>query len=247
MFQYFYNESIRKIVVGFGSLFNDIYVARKDKNGDEVQRIRVPLTYGPKEKFVRRIEEQSSITDPPKTLITLPRLGFDMTGIQYDPSRKINKLNKIINRVPGKSNTVSSFSESPFNLTFNLYAFTRNIEDNLQIVEQIIPYFNPEFIVSIKLNELNQSLDVPIVLNDVSMQEDYEGDFSTRRSVISTLTFTCKTSIYQRIQGSKIIVKSNVNMYDIIGATTDVADFIVRAEVTGSTADYSRGPVLYVE
>jgi len=246
MFRYFYNESIRKIVVGFGSLFNDIHIARKDKNGDEVQRIRVPLTYGPKEKFIRRLEEQSSITDPPKNMITLPRLGFDMTGIQYDASRKINKLNKIIKREPGK-NSFSSFSESPFNLSFNLYVFTRNIDDNLQIVEQIVPYFSPEFIVSIKLNELNESLDVPIVLNDVSMQEEYEGDFSTRRAIISTLTFTCKTSIYQRIDEGKIIVKSNVNMFDIVGATSDVADFIVRAEVTGSTADYSRGPIIYVE
>lgn len=188
----YYNESIRKLVTAFGALFNSIYIIRKDENQQITEKIRVPLMYGPKEKFIYRLKNESQISDETHVQTTLPLMGFDMTSIMYDVNRKINRLTRKVQQ--GRS----SYSEVPYNISFGLYVFTRNIDDNLQIVEQILPYFTPEFMISINIDELYPSVDIPIILNSVAMNEDYEGSYDVRRSVTSLFDFTVKGYVYNK-------------------------------------------------
>jgi len=190
-----FNDSIRKHVIIFGSLFNSIYT-KTERNG-AIQKRRVPISYGPKEKFIRLIIEESGITDKTHIQADLPRIGFEIMNLQYDPSRRINRISekrKIINGAK-----LRSYSEAPYNFTVALYCFSRNIEHNLQIVEQIVPYFAPDFTVSVNMTPLNTKVDIPIVLNDVAVNEEYDGSFDSRRALVSTLSFTMKSYIYSPI------------------------------------------------
>ena len=239
MFGHFYNESLRKLVVAFGSLFNDIYVARYNSDNSENSRIKVPLIYSSKEKFIQRLEQQSGISDQTKLEITLPRMGFDIASIDYDPTRHLNKLNKRFRRVAG-SNEVESFQEVPYNVAFTLFAYTRNMDDNLQIIEQI----SPEFIVTLNLNEIETKLDVPIVLGQVALQETYDGNFMDRRIIASTFSFVCKTRLYSKIEGSTLVVNSSSTLNQIVGSS-DVSDLVQTISATGSTSDYAQGDAQY--
>jgi hypothetical protein len=204
MFEFFSNESLRKLVVGFGNLFNDVYVGKFD--GDElVEKNRVPITYSPKEKFIRRIQEPSTITEDVRVEITLPRLGFEMLGMNYDPTRKVNKLRQTYlldddgNEVIDENGMLSfNYSEVPYLVNFGLYAFTRTIEENLQIVEQVASVFSPEFVISMNFNELNNSVNVPIILTSTGMSELYEGSFLEKRLVTTSFSFIAKSYIYGR-------------------------------------------------
>lgn len=199
MFTYYKNESIRKLVIGFGNLFNNIQI--EQINTDNSKRLfTVPLSYAPKEKFIKRLTEHSSISDNTRIEIGIPQMAFELAGLVYDPLRRMNKLSKKTNY---SSNTISSmYTETPYNFVFNLYAYTRNIEENLQILEQILPYFSPEFVISLNMNEINQSVDVPIVLSQTNLTQEYEGDFSTRRQVVTTYQFTAKSYVYGNIVNS---------------------------------------------
>ena len=243
MFGHFYNESLRKLVVAFGSLFNDIYVARYNSDSSENSRIKVPLIYSSKEKFIQRLEQQSGISDETKLEVTLPRMGFDIASIDYDPTRHLNKLNKRYLRVAG-SNEVESFQEVPYNVAFTLFAYTRNMDDNLQIVEQIVPYFSPEFIVTLNMNQIETKLDVPIVLGQVAMQETYDGNFMDRRIIASTFSFVCKTRLYSKSEGSTLVVNSSSTLNEIVGSD-DVSDLVQTITATGSTSDYAQGDAQY--
>lgn len=218
MFQYFYNETLRKLTLAFGGLFDEIYIAKPSASG-QTQKIRVPLTYSGKEKFVRRITEASSISNNVKIESLVPRLGFEMTTMQYDPSRKINKTNKrikVIENSDESTTTYSSYSEVPYNIQFGLYCFTRNVDDNLQIIEQIIPYFSPEFVVTLKMNNLDTQVDVPIILNGVNFAEVSEGDMLIRRNLITTLSFTAKAHIFALVNDntSGLIKEADVNIFE---------------------------------
>lgn len=217
MFQHFYNETLRKLTLAFGGLFDEIYISKKMSNA-EFQKIRVPLSYTGKEKFIRRLEEASSISNNVKLETMLPRLAFEMVQLQYDPSRKINKVNKKFKSVGSGENTVyyQGFTEVPYNIRFDLHCFTRNVDDNLQVVEQILPYFSPEFIVTLKMNNLDTEIDVPIILTSTNFVGSAEGDFLTRRAVISSMSFTAKAHIFGRIleSGSGIIKEVDVNIFE---------------------------------
>lgn len=242
----YYNESIRKIVIAFGSLFESVYVARYEADGTEKERIRVPLAYGGKEKFIMRLTQESSLSNNTKVQITLPKLGFEMTTMAYDPSRKLNRLNERSNVVNGVYK--STFAEVPYNINFSLFAFTRNMDDMLQIVEQILPYFAPEYTVTVKMNDLHPTVDIPFVLNTSNISENYEGTFDTRRALIGTFEFTAKTYIYPQICGSTggIIERTDINFYDDTGTTaadnyvTDVGytGDVITGSITGVTGDW---------
>lgn len=193
MFVKFNNQSIRKLVVAFGSLFNNIKIDQKNKDGYDVE-FTVPLTYAPKEKYIKRLTLPSSISDRTRVEISVPQMAFEMTNMVYDPSRKMNKLNK----KHSSDNAEYSYAEVPYNFIFGLYAYTRNIEENLQIIEQILPYFSPEFVVSLNMSYVHDKVDVPIVLTQSVLTQEYEGDFSTRRMVISDFTFKAKSYVYGR-------------------------------------------------
>ena len=178
-------------------------------------------------------------------------MGFDITGFSYDPTRKTNKLRKTkATSVDGLSSSYN-YNEVPYNVSFGLYAFSRNHDDNLQIIEQILPYFTPEFIVTLKVNDINSKVDVPIVLNGVSTEEDYEGDFDTRRNITSSLEFTAKTYVYGPPKTSKIILTSEVDIFGQHAAFNDpvTGNHDVRIGITGGfTGDgYTAGNRIYGE
>lgn len=215
MFEYFYNQTLRKLTLAFGGLFDEIYVS-KDTSDGKIERTRVPLTYSGKEKFIRRINEASSISSNVKIETLLPKMAFEMTNLQYDPTRKVNKINKKFKSslVDGETYTQRAYAEVPYNVQFSLYCFTRTVDDNLQIMEQILPYFSPEFIVTLKMNELDTNVDVPIVLNATNMTEQYEGDMTTRRSVVSSFSFTAKAHIFSKVSGFGIIKEIDINLLE---------------------------------
>tara|TARA_Y100001938_G_C8056192_1_gene414519 strand:+ start:519 stop:1391 length:873 start_codon:yes stop_codon:yes gene_type:complete len=223
MFRPFYNESIRRTVVAFGSLFNNIQLESTNSSGS-TEYIRVPLSYGPKEKFLRRIEEASSISDGTTVQITLPRLGFEITDISYDPSRKRNTLEKRMIQVGGTAGTSTyAYSEVPYNFTFSLYGFVKNMTDALQMTEQILPYFTPEFNVTINFGTLNKKVDVPIILNNVSIEEEYEGDFESRRNITTQYDFTVKSYVYGESREKAVINYTESTFFNLVGESWKLA------------------------
>ena len=217
---HFYNEGLRKLTIAFGQLFNNIVIQNTSSTGAVTKRIRVPLAYAPKEKFLVRLEQQANLQNDREVSVTLPRLGFEITGLQYDASRKINKMQKL-RRVKtseeGKKLNYN-FAPVPYNISFSLYSFTATAENGLQIVEQILPFFQPEYPVTMNVvPELEIKRDIPIILNSVNYEDTYSGDFTTRRAVVYTLTFTAKTYLYGPMTNQGVIktVQSD------LGADTD--------------------------
>jgi hypothetical protein len=190
MFSTYYGEYTRKVVVGFGTLFNNIYVNHPEDGINK--KIRVPLTYAPKEKFVRRLLEESSISPDTKIGIRLPQLSFALGQIAVDPSRRRNKVNTDVYDVSGNVGK-RMIVETPINYTFNLFIYTRHITDTLQIAEQIIPYFNPEFIIKMNFGANRDEVTIPLVmLNGININERYDGDFGDRRINMSSIGFVAK-------------------------------------------------------
>jgi hypothetical protein len=233
----YYNQSIRKLVIAFGSLFNQLYICKFDQNDVVLEKTRVPITYGPKEKFVRKLKEDSQITDNHSVQITLPRLGFDITSMIYDPLRKINKLQrstKVQNSIE-----YGTWSGVPYTINFGLYVFTRNITDNLQIIEQILPQFSPDFPVTLNFNILSEKVDVPIILNSVNTTEDYEGDYSTRRLITTVFDFSAKFYIYGQIKEKmpgKSIETVDIDFFDLFkGSTASTSNFVSSFGWTGDS------------
>ena len=188
---YFYNATTKKYIALFGTMFNKISIVRDDPNtGDSVQRMVVPISYGPYQKFLARVNQDPGLNR--KTAITLPRMSFEITNIEYDGSRKINSTRKIAGQTNNGSNKSFQYVGSPFNLSFTLSIMTKYAEDGTQILEQILPFFKPEWTFTVKLIDNLDPIDIPLVLNSVNMEDVYEGDFETRRSLLWTLNFTMK-------------------------------------------------------
>lgn len=209
----FYNGTIRKVIVGFGNLFSDIFIDRKEGDsvsGAAVQRLQIPLSYSNKEKWVQRLDSDPNLENNVYT--TLPRMAFEITGYAYDSSRKVNKMQKITYNEGGKiSNSLQS--PVPYNIDISLYILTKTQEDGLQIIEQILPTFTPEYTISINaIPDMGIIQDVPIILNSVSVQDDYDGDFQTRRFVTHTLSFTLKVNLFGGISTREIITKVHPNI-----------------------------------
>jgi len=215
MFETFYNKSIRYLTVAFGSLFNNIYVQRLDGDGNETERIRVPLGYGPKQKYIRRYAlDIDSGTETADTQVTLPRISFEMTGAAYDPTRKRNTLQKRHIVGAGNDTTYNNYVEVPYDFSFSLSVLTKYMEDGLHITEQILPYFTPEFNITINVNDVNQKIDIPIVLDSYSITEDYEGDFDARRLISFDMEFTAKSYVFGPTKSSDIIRTVSTTFYD---------------------------------
>ena len=221
--QYFYHSHIRKSVSIFGTLFNNINVQHKDSAGNVINNVKVPLSYGPKQKFLTRLFEEPDL-NAPEVAIRLPRMSFEITSFQYDTSVKLNKMNTIAKPNPFGQNTIRN--PVPYILTFQLTVYAKNQDDALQIVEQIIPYFNPEYVITIKeIPSLNISRDIPVVLQSVTYSDDYEGDFSSRRVLQYTLDFSMKTFFYGPINQNQGVIKDaiiNTRDYDNSGMTQRV-------------------------
>ena len=214
--QYFYNESLRKCIIAFGSLFNDIFITRRNSAGTEVQSMKVPLAYGPKQKFLVRLDADPNLDQ--KVAITLPRIGFEIAGLDYDPSRKLNRImkrKKVSADADKKLKQMSTqYSPVPYNLNFELFVMTKNSDDGIQIVEQILPFFQPEYTVTIKeVPEMDVVRDVPIVLTSIGYEDTYTGSFTERRAIIYTFNFVAKAYVYGPVTTSQQITKAEATIY----------------------------------
>ena len=197
MFEYFYHEILRKTVIAFGTLFNDITIKHTNSSDAVVSVIKVPLAYGPIQKFLARLEQSPNLSK--STQMTLPRMSFEFTGIVYDPSRKVTTTQQFtVKDSTDGTVTKKAYMPVPYNMQFELSIMTKLNDDALQIVEQILPYFQPSYNLSVTLveNGINEKRDIPVVLENVTFQDDYEGDFTTRRSLTYTLRFTAKTYLF---------------------------------------------------
>ena len=225
---YFYNRTIRKVVVAFGSIFNEIIVARKSLNqATRYEHFKVPLVYGSKEKYLTRITSDPTLTKSIAT--TVPRISFEMTGLTYDTSRKqVSTLQNFSSR--GVTNTLtgvnSQYAPVPYNFQMSMSIYVRNTEDGTQILEQILPFFTPDYNVTVDFNPLmEQKYDMPIILDSVTTETDYEGDMMSTRLIIWNLEFTLKGYIFPSIKNSEIIRMANTNIY--VDATSDTLQQII--------------------
>ena len=211
--QQFYHETIRKVVVAFGSMFNDIHLVRKDNSGNITQSMKVPLAYGPRQKFLARLREDADLTK--QVAVTLPRIGFEIAGVSYDPARKLNRVQKFKKVKGSKAQQLDTqYMPVPYNIEFSLYIMAKQSDDALQIVEQILPYFQPDYTVTINDNtDMGVKRDVPIVLGGVTYEDTYEGDFTSRTTIIYTLTFTAKFYLYGPVTSSKVIKTVQADQY----------------------------------
>lgn len=205
-----YHGIIRKLIVGFGTLFSNVRLQRADEAGVIQQYVNVPVAYGPKEKWDVRTDQDPELTN--HTYTTLPRMAFELTSFTYDSARMLNRNStiKCYNAIDGTS---SVYSPVPYNIGITLYAQTKGTEDGLALMEQILPLFAPEYTLNLKaIPSMNVFQDVPIILNDVSVQDDYEGDFQTRRLVNHTFTFTAKINLYGPVKTGKLITRVDTDV-----------------------------------
>jgi hypothetical protein len=196
MFEYFYHEIIRKTVIAFGTLFNKIQIRKTDDSGNVVSVIEVPLAYGPTQKFLARLEQSPDLNKPFQ--MNLPRMSFEISGINYDSRRKTTVTQTFLSHnISDKSDIRKAYMPVPYDIDFELSIMTKQNDDMLQVIEQILPYFQPSYNLTVDLIEsIGEKRDIPIILNSINMQDDYEGDFSTRRALIYTLRFTAKTYLF---------------------------------------------------
>ena len=207
MTPYFYNGVIRKYIIMFGRMFNDIDVVRYDTSGNSVQTIRVPIAYGPAEKFLVRLNTDPGLNR--EVAIQLPRLAFELTGMQYAPQRGLNKTHKTTAYSTDVNKMRSTYSPTPYDFNISLYGMFANQEDAVQVTEQIMPFFRPEWTMSLKLvNQLNEYWDVATVLNDMSMEDTYEADFESRRAIIYTWNFTVKGYLFGPLRDRGVIKRT---------------------------------------
>ena len=213
--QQFYHETMRNVIVAFGTLFNNIHLVRKNNSGTVIQTMKVPLAYGPKQKWLTRLDADANLDS--KVAITLPRLGFEIQNLSYDPARKLNRVQRF-KKVKSASSAANKLDTQympvPYNLDIELYAMAKNSDDALQIVEQILPYFQPDYTLTIKdMTDMGIKRDVPIILNSINYEDNYRGDYGDRRAIIYTLGFTTKFYLYGPVTSSKVIKTVQVDQY----------------------------------
>ena len=218
MFQQYYHGTIRKYIIGFGNLFNGIVIARLNTAGERIQSIAVPLAYGPKERFLVRLRQDPNLEQA--VAITLPRMGFEITGMTYAPTRKLSStLKNVTLKSDDNDRLKTQYVPVPYDINILLSIFVSNADDGAQILEQILPYFRPEFTTNIRLiPEMNVIVDTPVVLQDVSIEDTYDGDFDTRRALIYSLNFSMKAYIYGPVANQGVIKRSVTNFFGDVPA-----------------------------
>jgi hypothetical protein len=232
MFDYFYHEILRKTVIGFGTLFNNIEIRQINKQGEITSVLKVPLAYGPIQKFLARVEQQPNLNTPIQ--ITLPRMSFEFTGLSYDSTRKLTTTQTFLSKsVTDSTDIRKTYMPVPYNMDFELSIMTKLNDDMLQIVEQILPYFQPSYTLSINLvDSIGEKRDIPIVLDNITMEDDYEGDYSTRRALIYTLKFTAKIYLFGPVSS---------------GASKDIIQKVSLGFVSGDSKSTTRDLTYSVE
>jgi len=214
MFEYFYHEILRRTVISFGSLFNNISIEHTNNSDQVVSVIKVPLAYGPTQKFLARLNQSPNLNKPVQ--ITLPRMSFEFTGLTYDATRKSTTTQYFTAKsVEDGTETKKAYLPVPYNMQFELSIMSKINDDALQIVEQILPYFQPAYTMTVEMvDSIAEKRDIPVILENITMQDDYEGDFTTRRVLIYTLRFTAKTYLFGPVSSvTKDVIKKTTVSY----------------------------------
>lgn len=228
--QDFYHQTTRRYVAVFGTLFNNISIGRSNSADVETQRFKVPINYGPMQKFLSKIEQDPDFKSP---AIVLPRMSFEITSISYDGSRNLTSLTRNTKSILVNDRVRTQFTPAPYNIEFSLSIMTKYSEDGTKILEQILPFFKPEFVVSAKLiDEMDLVTDIPIVLNSVSTEDTYEGSYDERRALIWTLNFTLKGYYYGPVVEKKIIKFVTAKAYASLEANTPYQTITVQPGLT---------------
>ena len=239
--QQFYHETVRNVIVAFGTMFNNIQIVRKNNTGNIIQSMKVPLAYGPKQKYLTRLDSDPSLTN--STAITLPRLGFEIGALTYDAGRKLNRVQrfkKVKSDSADANKLDSQYMPVPYNMDIELFAMAKNSDDALQIIEQILPFFQPDYTLTINdMADMGIKRDVPIVLNSVGYEDNYSGDFTARRAIIYTLNFTAKFYLYGPVTSSKVIKTVQVDQYANLPAVEPTREqrYSVAPTPAGADAD----------
>ena len=238
----YYHQTIRKYVAVFGTLFNDLNIERTNASGTVIEKVKIPLAYGPKQKWLLAMADTT--VSRKVTATRTPRMGFALTSVDYDPIRKLNTVGKNWAANSSLSTTttlLSQFNPVPYNFAFDLFILVKNAEDGTQILEQILPYFTPEFTVTVNtIPDMGIKADIPVVLNSSSVADEYEGDLATRRTITWTLSFTLKGYIYPDIKSSSIIKTIEVNFRIPATAvtTSDLSNYILMESGSASAPVY---------
>lgn len=228
----FYHQTTRRYVAIFGTLFNDISIQRKDNTGTLQQTMKVPLNYGPMEKFLSRTQQDPDLTAP---AIVLPRMSFEIVSMNYDGDRKLTNMTRNVKGITANDRVRVQYSPAPYNIEFELNIMTKYAEDGTKILEQILPFFKPEFTVTAKMiDDMDMLTDIPIVLNSVRSEDTYEGSYEERRSLTWTLNFTLKGYYYGPVSEKKIIKFANTNIYSSMTVTEPTARITVQPGLTAN-------------
>ncbi len=238
----YYHQTIRKYVAVFGTLFNDINVVRRDASDVIKEQIKVPIAYSPRDRWILRLRRARGVSGTDEAVaMSLPRMGFDLTGITYDGTRKLNTLGQVYsaNTAAGTSTLMKQYNPVPYNFDFSLYSMVSNAEDGAQIFEQIVPFFTPEFTVTVNLiPSMNIAPDVTMVLNGVTIEDNYEGDFQTTREIVWTLTFTMKGYVYPDVKTGSVVKTVIVNLRMPGDSEIPPAEYIILEDSTTLTTNY---------
>jgi len=233
----FYHSHIRKAVAAFGTIFNNINIERKDSSGNIVQTLRVPLAYSTKQKFISRIEQVPTIESRGEVAIVLPRMGFEIISLTYDAARRTSPIHHHKKATDSATSVKKVFTSTPYDLSLQLYCFAKNQEDGLQIIEQILPFFNPDFSITVNdLPELGIKRDIKITLDSVGYEDQSQGTFADRASIVWTLTFNMKLNFYGHVADQDLIRKAVVETYANPDGTAGGTRTRQTYEVVASTA-----------
>lgn len=220
MLEYYYHGTIRRVVVAFASLFNNIHISRKDgKAGDEIERIKVPISYGPKQKFIKRLQRIGTDFDQQAVRLEtyLPRISFEIGSLQYDSARKMNSIQRTVGYY-NRNTLLSRYEKVPYNINMNLSVMTKSMDDCLQIVEQIVPYFTPEYVFTLKMIDgIDEDVDVPVVLTTVALSDADDGsygDYAMRKVCFANLQFSTKVYLYGPVHEKPAITDIDINIFD---------------------------------
>ena len=233
MFEYFYNEIFRKTIISFGTLFNNITIKQ------EGSTVKVPLAYGPIQKFLARLEQAPNLSQA--TQISLPRMSFEFTGLSYDPSRKVTTTQQFTVKNPDDGTDIKkAYMPVPYNMQFELAVMCKLNDDALQIVEQILPYFQPQYNLTVQLVEtVKEKRDIPIILENVTMQDDYEGDYTSRRVLLYTLRFTAKTYLFGPVTSATKDIVKQVSVRYLAGGSKSTERDITYSVKPRAVKDYT--------
>jgi len=236
----FYNQGFRKLIIAFGQIFNNVVIQRTNSTGGVTARIKVPLAYAPKEKFLVRLDQQANL-ESREFATTLPRMGFEITGLAYDSSRKLTRVQKYSKVKSGEDGKKMNYNYSPvpYNISMNLYVFTATAEDGLQIIEQILPFFQPDYTVTVNVvPDLGIKRDIPIILGNIGYEDTYDGSFTQRRAVIYTLSFTAKTYLFGPMNNQGVIKQTQADLYSDTDTTSKREErIVVVPDPTSADAD----------